>query len=100
MQISEFQDLIARTYLERDRARGLPGTFLWFVEEVGELARHLRDGDRERLEGEFADVLAWLVSLASISGVDIDRVATAKYGAGCPKCAALPCQCGARRGAR
>jgi len=38
MKISEFQSLIARKYEKRDRQRGIPGTFMWFIEEVGELA--------------------------------------------------------------
>jgi NTP pyrophosphatase (non-canonical NTP hydrolase) len=100
MKISEFQKLIADLYLDRDRARGLDGTYRWFVEEVGELARALRlhasgratDGGRN-LREEFADVLAWLVTLASIVEVDVEAAAREKYAAGCPKCAASPCAC-------
>ncbi|HUS59038.1 MAG TPA: MazG nucleotide pyrophosphohydrolase domain-containing protein [Planctomycetota bacterium] len=92
MTISEFQKSIEKIYLERDSARGLGGTFMWFVEEVGELATALRQNDREQLEGEFADVFAWLVSLASIAGVDMTK-AVEKYGQGCPRCHAAPCHC-------
>jgi len=98
MTLAEFQRMIADLYLSRDRERGVEGTFMWFTEEVGELARHLRDRDPEALQGEFADVLAWLVSLATIAGVDIEQAAMVKYGAGCPKCGQTPCACGARRG--
>lgn len=70
----------------------MDGTFRWFTEEVGELARALRQNRREALEEEFADVFAWLVSLANLSGVDLEQ-ACAKYGAGCPKCHAVPCRC-------
>jgi NTP pyrophosphatase (non-canonical NTP hydrolase) len=93
MHISEFQRLIERIYYERDRARGLAGTHMWFTEEVGELTRALRRGRREDLEGEFADVLAWLATLASISGVDLEAVARAKYAEGCPRCRSAPCAC-------
>ena len=93
MTINEFQRLIESIYLGKDRARGMGGTFMWFSEEVGELARALRDGDRDRLEGEFADVLAWLSTLASMAGVDLEEVAAAKYSAGCPKCRRVPCGC-------
>ena len=93
MHISEFQRLIERIYYERDRARGLAGTHMWFAEEVGELTRALRRGRREDLEGEFADVLAWLATLASISGVDLEVVARAKYAEGCPRCRSAPCAC-------
>ena len=91
--IRDFQQLIESIYLERDRARGLQGTLLWFVEEVGELVRALRRGERHNLEEEFGDCLAWLVTLASISGVDMEDVAFAKYGEGCPRCLAAPCGC-------
>lgn len=92
MHIREFQDLIERTYLAKDSERGLAGTFMWFVEEVGELARALKRDDRKNLNEEFADVLAWLVTLGSIAGIDVEAAA-AKYAKGCPKCGKIPCSC-------
>ena len=92
MDLSTLQTTIAKTYLERDRSRGADATFRWFTEEVGELARALRTGDRANLEHEFADVLAWLVSLANLTEVDLET-AMARYAAGCPKCGASPCVC-------
>ncbi len=94
MRIGEFQKLIEAIYYRKDSTRGLAGTHMWFCEEVGELTRALRRGRKEELDGEFADVLAWLSTLASISGVDLERAARAKYGAGCPRCASTPCSCG------
>ena len=94
MRISEFQRLIEAVYYERDAARGLAGTHMWFAEEVGELTRALRRGEsRAHLEGEFADVLAWLSTLASIAGIDLEQAARAKYAQGCPRCSATPCAC-------
>ena len=92
MQISEFQSQIEAIYLERDRARGVEGTFRWFVEEVGELARAIRKKDRANLEMEFSDCLAWLLTLASLLDVKMEAVA-GRYFPGCPKCAMLPCGC-------
>ncbi len=93
MTIADFQRRIEDIYFERDNARGLGGTFMWFVEEVGELATALREGDKSAAEGELADVLAWLMTLASISGVEMET-AIAKYGDGCPACKETPCGCG------
>ena len=93
MTIRDFQQLIERIYGEKDSARGTAGTFMWFSEEVGELSRALRRGRRAELEGEFADVLAWLCTLASMHGVDVQAAAAAKYAAGCPRCHATPCAC-------
>ena len=93
MRIAEFQKRIEEIYLERDRARGLAGTHMWFCEEVGELTRALRRGQKGDLEGEFADVLAWLSTLASIAGIDLEKAATKKYAGGCPRCAGTPCRC-------
>ncbi len=94
MRIAEFQRLIEAIYFERDNARGLEGTHMWFAEEVGELTRALRRGaDREHLAAEFADVLAWLSTLASIKGIDLEAAVRAKYGEGCPRCQATPCAC-------
>ncbi|MHC5211124.1 MAG: MazG nucleotide pyrophosphohydrolase domain-containing protein [Planctomycetota bacterium] len=93
MSIREFQDLIERIYGEKDLARGTAGTFMWFSEEVGELSRALRRGQREELEQEFADVLAWLSTLASMHGVDLASAAGGKYAEGCPRCSHTPCTC-------
>ena len=92
MRIEEFQRLIESIYYERDEKRGVDGSFRWFVEEVGELASALRNGEESAAAEEFADVLAWLVSLASIEGVEMER-AVEKYAAGCPKCRRTPCAC-------
>ena len=94
MHLKEFQRRIEEIYFERDRARGLASTHMWFCEEVGELTRALRRDTRSELEGEFADVLAWLATLASIAGVDLEQAAAAKYAAGCPRCSSAPCRCG------
>jgi len=94
MKIEEFQRKIEAIYLERDSARGLASTHMWFCEEVGELTRALRRGQQDELEGEFADVLAWLSTLASIAGIDLQAAAMKKYAAGCPRCEATPCSCG------
>lgn len=93
MQIADFQKRIEDIYYERDAARGLSGTHMWFCEEVGELTRALRRNRREELEGEFADVLAWLATLASIAKIDLQAAAEKKYGRGCPRCLGTPCRC-------
>ena len=92
MEISELQAELRRTYYQRDARRGRDATFRWLTEEVGELARALRHGEREELLLEFSDVLAWLASLASLSGIDLEEAA-ARYAHGCPKCASSPCTC-------
>lgn len=78
MHISEFQKLISEKYEKRDRERGTPATFMWFIEEVGELATALAAGNEKDKEQEFADVLAWLCTLANISDVDLEK-ACRKY---------------------
>ena len=73
MHISEFQQIIAKKYGKRDRQRGIPATFMWFIEEVGELATALASNDQKNKEEEFADVLAWLCTLANITDVDLEK---------------------------
>lgn len=92
MDIEEFQDVIARTYGERDRARGVPATVAWLCEELGELAQAVRKGTVEEQRHELGDVLAWLASLAHQLDLDLAEAA-ARYAAGCPRCGALPCDC-------
>lgn len=88
-----FQQRIEEIYFERDRDRGVSGTLLWFVEEVGELVRAIRRGERQNLEEEFADVYAWLATLASLHGLDLEVIGRKKYENGCPRCRATPCSC-------
>ena len=76
--IREFQEFIRKQYYARDSERGTAGTFMWFVEEVGELSSALAGDDELNKEEEFADVLAWLCTLANINGVDLTR-AVEKY---------------------
>ena len=91
--LREFQQRIRDMYLEKDMARGAEGTFMWFIEEVGELATAIRDGShQDRLE-EFADVLAWLTTIANVTGVDLSEAVADKYGGGCPGCGQLICTC-------
>ena len=91
--LDEFQQLIRRMYLEKDVARGIDGTFMWLMEEVGELAAVLRKGTREQQAAEFADVLAWLATIANVAGVDLTAAVQEKYGAGCPGCGRFVCTC-------
>lgn len=92
MEISEFQDVIARTYGERDRARGRPATVAWLCEELGELAQAVRKGTVDEQRHELSDVLAWLASLAAQLDLSLEDAAE-RYAAGCPRCAASPCAC-------
>lgn len=92
MQLADLQAQIQAIYGVRDRTRGRDGTFRRFVEEVGELARAIRDQREPALVEEFSDVLAWTVSLASLCGVDI-TVAASRYARGCPRCGTAPCVC-------
>jgi NTP pyrophosphatase (non-canonical NTP hydrolase) len=91
--LASFQQLIRDMYLKKDIARGVDGTFMWLIEEVGELASALRNGTHEERLGEFADVLAWLATIANVVGVDLSEAVASKYGSGCPGCGQLVCTC-------
>jgi NTP pyrophosphatase (non-canonical NTP hydrolase) len=92
VELGELQAVIERTFGERDRARGVPATVAWLAEEIGELAQAVRKGTRAEQEHEFADVLAWVATLANQVGVDLAAV-TERYADGCPRCHRLPCRC-------
>jgi len=93
ISISDFQSLIKNMYYEKDAARGVSGTFMWLMEEVGELSSALRSDDRQNLSEEFADVLAWLVTIANVADIDLNEAIAAKYGSGCPGCGKFQCTC-------
>lgn len=93
MRVGEFQRHIAELYLEKDRRRGAQGTFLWLVEEVGELSEAVRRDERENVEEELADVVAWVASLANLLDVDLEKALAKKYPETCLRCGAKPCAC-------
>lgn len=93
LTIRQFQQLIREMYLEKDLARGVDGTFMWLMEEVGELASALRNGTQEERLGEFADVLAWLTTIANVVDIDLTEAVMRKYGLGCPGCGQVVCTC-------
>ena len=85
--------MMKRLYLKRDSKRGIDGTFNWLTDEVVELGQELKGTDKEATEKEFADVIAWLASLANIMDVDLEKAALNKYNFKCPKCQSSPCTC-------
>lgn len=91
--LRDFQALIRKMYYEKDVERGAEATFLWVMEEVGELASALRSGTKEELGAEFADVFAWLTTIANVKGIDLTAEIEKKYGSGCPGCGKLVCDC-------
>jgi NTP pyrophosphatase (non-canonical NTP hydrolase) len=93
MHVHEFQKMMKRIYFYRDSERGIERTFNWLVEEVEELREALNEGEKKALENEFADVLAWLASLANVANVDLEKAAISKYDNMCPKCGLTPCEC-------
>lgn len=93
LTLGALQRMILQMYGQKDAARGDAATFLWLTEEFGELATALRSGTPEELALEMADVLAWLVTLANVRGVDLEAAVLRKYGKACPGCGAVPCTC-------
>lgn len=93
MHVRGFQDMMRRIYFHRDAKRGAKGTYEWLVDEVEELEEALRERDKDALEDEFADVLAWLASLANVVNIDLEKAALTKYNNKCPKCGEIPCTC-------
>ena len=92
MELGELQLIIERTFGDRDRARGVPASVAWLAEELGELAQAVRKGSVDEQRHEFADVLAWVASLANQMGVDLNE-AIERYTTGCPRCGTSPCAC-------
>lgn len=92
MKISDAQKLIDEAYGEKDRARGIEGTFMYLVEEMGELSTALREEGKEERASELADVLAWTLSVAALEGIDIEEAFLRKYSV-CRGCGQRICCC-------
>jgi NTP pyrophosphatase (non-canonical NTP hydrolase) len=96
MKIKEFQELMYALYYHRDNKRGINKTFMWLVEEVGELSRALKQEklDKKNISQEIADIIAWVCSLSNLLNIDLEKALLNKYPNRCPKCGHNPCQCG------
>ena len=95
MKISEFQKLIKNLYIEQDQKRGLQNTFIWLIEEIGELAHILKNPeiDTNSVSEELADIIAWTTSLANLLNIDLEDALFRKYPNMCIKCKSNPCTC-------
>ncbi len=95
MRISDFQKLMKELYLHQDSKRGSKGTFLWLIEEVGELARIIKEKEvnKEKAAEEIADIIAWVNSLANLLEIDVEKALKDKYPGMCKKCNSNPCKC-------
>jgi NTP pyrophosphatase (non-canonical NTP hydrolase) len=93
MEIKDFQEMIGKIYIKRDRERGKEKTMLWVVEEVGELSQAVRKGDVAEIGEELADVFAWLVSLANLYNIDLENEIKKKYPGYCLRCGKAICDC-------
>lgn len=96
MKISKFQKLIKDLYIKKDQKRGKSRTFIWLIEEIGELANILKtqEIDEERASEELADIIAWTTSLANLLDIDLESAILRKYPYKCIKCNSNPCTCG------
>ncbi len=93
MHIQEFQEMMKTLYYARDQERGIEATFKWLEDELQELKEAINEKDKGSIQKEFADVIAWLASLANITEVNLEKAAINKYNSLCPKCKRSPCQC-------
>lgn len=96
MKISEFQKLMKDLYFHQDSKRGIDKTFIWLVEEVGELASILKQDsvlDSKKISEEMADIIAWMSSLANLLEIDLEKALIDKYPNKCIKCDSNPCCC-------
>jgi len=82
-----------KIYFKRDSKRGIERTYIWLVEEVGELGRAILSGNKDAMKMEVADVLAWLASICNLLDIDLEKASLEKYPGVCPKCGKSPCVC-------
>lgn len=95
MKVSDFQNLMKKLYFHKDSKRGIKETFIWLVEEVGELANILKNQniDKKKASEEIADIIAWTNSLSNLLEIDVEKALYDKYPNRCKKCNSIPCQC-------
>jgi len=96
LKVSDFQNLMKKLYFHKDSKRGIKDTFVWLVEEIGELAKILKNQniDKEKASEEIADIIAWTNSLSNLLDIDVEKALYDKYPNKCKKCNSIPCQCG------
>ncbi|QIW25136.1 nucleotide pyrophosphohydrolase [Sulfolobus sp. S-194] len=79
MEVKYLQEKLKEMYFKKDSERGLYATFTWLVEEVGELAEALLSNNKDSIEEELADVIAWTFSIANLTNIDVEEALRKKY---------------------
>ena len=95
--IRQFQKMMKDIYFHHDSKRGAKATYEWLKSEVTELGEALEKRDVKGLKEEFADVFAWLCSLANLLDIDLETTCYERYPNRCPKCGNNPCTCPFRK---
>ena len=93
VSLRDFQGKMRCLYYHRDIKRGVEATYAWLREEIDELEDAIQRGATNDIAGEFADVVAWIFSLANILEIDLEDATLGKYDNCCPKCVSSPCRC-------
>ncbi len=92
MTIREFQKNIDNIFGIRDKRRGISKSFNHLVEEIGELSQAMRKSDKDKIEKEFSDVFAWMMTCANLAEIDIEKAVERFWGT-CPRCLGVKCSC-------
>jgi len=79
MDVAEFQKALSERFLEKDRVMGSEFIFSVLAEEVGELARALRKGERADIQEELVDVVFASLCLANLHDVSLWPALKEKY---------------------
>jgi len=80
-------------YYDRDSSCDFSIVILKLLEEIGEFSDAIVRGDIAKQSEELADVLAWLLSIANLLGIDAEAAFASKYPDYCIKCGSSPCSC-------
>lgn len=94
MDLREIQEKIKSIYFHHDIKRGIAPSFMWLIEEIGELSKEIQEcpEDQQRLEEEMSDVFIWILTLCNLLGLDLDQCIQ-RYMNGCPRCKKEKCEC-------
>ncbi|BAK54790.1 MULTISPECIES: MazG nucleotide pyrophosphohydrolase domain-containing protein [Sulfurisphaera] len=79
MEVKYVQEKLKEMYFKKDSERGVYATFTWLVEEIGELAEALLSNNKDSIEEELADVIAWAFSIANLANIDVEEALRKKY---------------------
>lgn len=98
--LRQWMDRLEKKYGHRNRSLGVQNAVGRLYEELTEVTNLIMGPDTltplgfsQEMKGELADLLTWVLTVAYVAEIDLEKAMEQRYGNGCPTCRGRVCAC-------